>query len=127
MIVVAVEHLDVDACFSHPSSELAQLTWNGLFESLDHHIALGDHPNTCVLERRARGVAVGKEEVRDPAPVDDPSPSAFDTHASTTQRLAHLTKRARPIVEFYRKIPDGRLRSPGRSLLTARALRAIAK
>ena len=110
MIVVAVQHLDVDAGFGHPSCELTQLARNRLLESLHNHVALGDHPNAGLLEHCTRNGAVVKKEMSDSATVDDPSPTTFDAHARTTQRFSHVGKRARSIVEFNREILDSRLR-----------------
>jgi hypothetical protein len=108
MIVVAVEHLDVDAGFRHPSGELAQLTRNRLLESLNDDLTLSDHPDAGFLERHSRGRAIGEQEVSDTAPIDDPRPSTLDAHTFPSQRLAHLGKRTGPIVEFNREILDRR-------------------
>ena len=102
MIVVAVEHFDVDAGFGHPSGELAELARNRLLEPLNDNVTLGDHPNTGLLECRARSASVGKKEMRDPAPIDDPRSSTLDTDAGTTKCFPHFRERTRPIVELNR-------------------------
>ncbi len=110
MIVVAVKHFDVDTSVGHPSGELTQLARHCLLESLDDHVALGDHANAGFLERRTRNATVGKEEMGDSATIDDPRPTTFDAHARTTQRFTHFSKGARSILELNCEIPDHRLR-----------------
>lgn len=126
MIVVAVEHLDIYSGLSHPPRELAQLARNRLFEALHNDVTLGKHANPGLLECRARGAAVGKEKVRDPATINDPRPSALDADAGASQRFPHVGQCAGPIIEFNGNVLYGRLRWQFAALINARDPRAIA-
>src|SRR5882724_11718515 len=40
VIVIAVQHFDIDACLGHASREHAELSGKGLFQSLHDHLSL---------------------------------------------------------------------------------------
>ena len=99
MLVIAVEDFDVDAGFGHAPGEETELTGDGLLESHDDHLPLGEDAHAGCFQRLAGGRSVLEEEMGHPGAADDPGPSPFDAHPGAPQRLAHLGERAGSILE----------------------------
>jgi hypothetical protein len=95
MIVVAVLDFDVHARVGHPSGDFAQLTGLALTQSLNEHIANGQHADPCRQQGCACHFAVCEEKVSDA--IEDAA--AFDAHAGTAERLPHFGERAGVVLE----------------------------
>jgi len=104
MIVIAVEGLDVDACFTHQSRELAELARFPLIQALHEHLPFGEDANAGSLQRGARGRSIVEEEVSNALTVPDKRAAALNAYARASQRFAHLSQRAGPVFERNCKI-----------------------
>src|SRR3569833_3184142 len=102
--MIAVERLDVDARLRHPPRQLPQLPGHRLLQPLNDNVAHRQHYDACALKRVASCGAIREQNVSRSTPAHDPSPSALDADASTTQRLAHLGKCAGTVLQKYRNV-----------------------
>jgi hypothetical protein len=108
VVVVAIQHLDVDAGLGHLTGQLAELSGHGLAQAQADDIADLEHPNTGKLKSASGGFAVGKKKVRGTALTYQPGATAFDTDAGSTQGITHLGEGARAIVENHRNVLHAR-------------------
>ena len=99
MIVIAVNGLDVDACFSHQSSYLSELARFLLIQTLNQHLSFCDHAYARSLQRRAGRCPIVEEKVGNAFAVNDKGAAALDAYARATQRFAHLGERTRPVFQ----------------------------
>ena len=118
MVVVAVEHLDVDAGFRHASRELTELSRNHLLEPLHHDFTFLQHRDPGGLERSTRRGAVGKKKMCDAGSTHDPRAPAFDAHTRAPQRFPHAGQLTGAILEldgevFHDEVLDAALRMEG--------------
>src|SRR5687768_11344326 len=114
MVVVAVQHLDIDSRLGHPAGEQAELPGHVLLQTLNQDLPLREHLDPGRFESPAGGGAIGNQEMGDAPAVHDPGSSALDAHARTTQRLSHLRERAGPVFQDDRQV----LHEPGTGALT---------
>ena len=99
MVMIAVLDLDIDPCLGHPPRNLSKLTRLALTESLHEDVPLFDDADSNRFERPASRARVGEEEMGHTDAVDDEDPSTFDAHSDSAQRLAHLRKRPRAVLQ----------------------------
>jgi hypothetical protein len=99
MIMVTIKHFDINARFSHAAGELAKLTGNVLFQSLDKHFPLGNDFDASLFECFTGCGTIIKEEMCHADTIDNPRSATFDTDTGPAQSFAHLGKRPRPVVE----------------------------
>src|SRR5262245_6650825 len=99
MIVVAVEHFDVDARFSHPACEFAKLPRLALIQPLHYYLSHCQNLDSHGFQRVACSLAIGKKEVSYAMTIDHKSAAAFDANARATQRFTHLRERSRSILK----------------------------
>jgi hypothetical protein len=104
MIVIAIEHLDVDARLRHAPRQHAELTRDALFQPLNHDFALREYTNAGCLERPSCCGAVGEKKVCGATATHDPRTAAFDADARAAQRFTHLGERAWAVVEVNSEI-----------------------
>jgi hypothetical protein len=97
VVMIAVQHFDVNPGIGHSPCEYAELAWARLIESLDKHITHSGHPDASLFERRAGGSAIRKEKMGDAFAVDHPRAATFNAHSLPAQRSAHFSKRTRPV------------------------------
>src|SRR5258708_35182126 len=65
VVVVAVENFDVDAGLGHASREKAELTRDGLLQSLHDHVPFRDDADASRFQRLASRGSVLEEEMAD--------------------------------------------------------------
>ena len=114
MVMVAVQHLDVDSRLGHPSGEQTELTGHLLLQSLNQHFPFGEHRDPGRFEGPSGGSAIGKQEVGDAPAVHHPGSPALDADPGAAQRLAHVRERAGPVFQEDRQVlhePDPFTRS----------------
>src|SRR5262245_18827608 len=104
MLVVAVEHLDVDARIRHAARQLAELSRHRLLEPLDDDVTHREHLDAGRLQRGSRGFTILEEKVRGAAHADDPGAATLDADAGIAERLAHVGECARPVRKLDREI-----------------------
>ena len=93
MIVIAVKDLDVDSCFGHQSSDLSELAWFPLVQTLNEHFPFSENADAGGLQRRAGGCSIIEEEVGNALTVDYKGAAALYANARASQRFAHLGQR----------------------------------
>ena len=104
MIVVAVNHFDVDASLGHTARDFSELTGLSLVQPLDQHFAHFQNADAGRVERLARGFAVVKQEVADALAADDEGAATLDADPGASQCFAHFGQRAGPIRKGDRQI-----------------------
>ncbi len=97
--MIAVKHLDVDTAVREAAAQFAELAGLVLFEALHEDVAHGEDADAGGFEYRARGGAVGDEEVSGAATVDDPGAAAFDADAAAAEGFAHEREGAGAVFE----------------------------
>jgi hypothetical protein len=102
VVMIAVQHFDVNPGIGHSPCEYAELAWARLIESLDKHITHSGHADASLFERRAGGNSIRKEKMGDALfgntrAVDHERAATFNAHSLAAQRGAHFSKRTRPV------------------------------
>jgi hypothetical protein len=84
MVVVAVQHFDVDAGIGHPTREQTELTRHVLLQSLNDDFPFREDLDVGGFKRLSGGSSVSEEEMSGALATDDPSSSAFDADTGTS-------------------------------------------
>jgi hypothetical protein len=109
VVMVTVEHLDVDTGFGHASGQQAELSWHGLMQAHTNDVANLEHADPGKLKGAPGGCAVGKEKVRGCACTDHPGATSFDTDTGPAKRITHFGQGTGAVVEYHRYVLHARL------------------
>jgi hypothetical protein len=102
MVMVAVQDFDVDAALGHSPCEQAELTWNGLLQSLDEYLPFGDDADASRFKCLSRSGPVLEEEMGDAHAINDPGPPTLDAHAGAAQCFTHFGESAGSVIQCNR-------------------------
>ena len=99
VVMVAIDHFDIDSRLCHTTRDLAKLTRFILVQSLHENLSLTKDTDPRRFECPAGSDSVDKEEVSDTVAVDDEGSPSLHAHACAAQRLAHLSQRAGAVLK----------------------------
>src|SRR5437660_7156005 len=108
MVVIAVEHFNIDARLRHASRDFSQLSGLLLVEPLHQHITLFNNQDARGFQRPPSSRSILEEKVRRAFPVHHPRTTAFDAHSRSGQRFTHFGQSPGTVLKSNRKIPHKR-------------------
>jgi hypothetical protein len=90
VIVIAVQHFDVDPSFRHPSRDPAELTRFRLLQSLYDYVLFFDNPNARSFKRSSSRSSILEEKVCHTSAIGNPSSPAFNANSGSAQGISHF-------------------------------------
>jgi hypothetical protein len=99
VIVIAVQHFDIDPSFRHPSRDLAELTRFRLLQSLHDYVPLFDNPDARSFKRTSSRSSILEEKVCHTSAIGNPCSSAFNANSGSARGISHFCQRTGPILQ----------------------------
>jgi hypothetical protein len=82
--VIAINHLDIDACVCHPAGDHSELAGNVLPQLLNENFANIEDLDPYNFESFTGGLSILEKEMHRRLAVGDPTASALDTYTGGT-------------------------------------------